>query len=568
MPAQQHTAKLKVEIDGRPFPDPVDSAVVSAFVDNCSSVPDMFQISIRDPHRTVLADTGAKVGSKAKIKVFSEAEPGGELLVSGEVTALEAEFDPDGTMTVIRGFDPSHRLFRGRVTESYTNVTYSDVAGKVAQRAGLDVGTIDPAPTVHQHVSQSNVNDWQFLRGLADEIGFETGCVDGKFEFRRPVRAADAPGTGSLTADGPLQLTLGTTLLRFRSIVTAAEQVKQVKVRGWDVAQKQSVVGVAPAETMGAAIGVRPDTLASVFNSPDYVSVSTPFGSQAEVDAAARALAEQIAGAFAEFEGLARGNPKLRAGRAISLGLVKDPFDGKYTVTSTRHCYDARDGYTVRFTASGRQERSLFGLTSGSGSGSGTTMGPPIYGVVPALITDVNDPENLGRVKLKFPWLSDSFTTDWARTVQLAAGSKRGGVFVSEVNDEVLVAFEQGDVRRPYVMGGLYNGVDKPDLGDGLVDGSGAVVQRSFVSKKGHRLVFNDDSSKSGVTIRTGDGNVEVTLDASATKVIIKSTGDVEVTGVNIKVEASSSLELKGGSGVTIDGGPSVKVTGGVIQLN
>jgi len=139
---------------------------------------------------------------------------------------------------------------------------------------------------------------------------------------------------------------------------------------------------------------------------------------------------------------------------------------------------------------------------------------------------------------------------------------------VGEVNDEVLVAFEQGDVRRPYVMGGLYNGVDKPDLGDGLVDGSGAVVQRSFVSKKGHRLVFNDDSSKSGVTIRTGDGNVEVTLDASATKVIIKSTGDVEVTGVNIKVEASSSLELKGGSGVTIDGGPSVKVTGGVIQLN
>ena len=281
----------------------------------------------------------------------------------------------------------------------------------------------------------------------------------------------------------------------------------------------------------------------------------------------ARALAEQIAGAFAEFEGLARGNPKLRAGRAISLGLVKDPFDGKYTVTSTRHCYDARDGYTVRFTASGRQERSLFGLTSGSGSGSGTTMGPPIYGVVPALVTDVNDPENLGRVKLKFPWLSDSFTTDWARTVQLAAGSKRGGVFVSEVNDEVLVAFEQGDVRRPYVIGGLYNGMDKPDLGDGLVDG-GAVVQRSFVSKKGHRLVFNDDSSKSGVTIRTGDGNVEVTLDASATKVIIKSTGDVEVKGVNIKVEASSSLELKGGSGVTIDGGPSVKVTGGMIQLN
>jgi phage protein D len=564
MPAQQHATKLKIEIDGQALPADVDAAVMSAFVDNSSSLPDMFQITMRDPHRTVLAETGAKVGSTARIKVFSEAEPGGELLVNGEVTALEAEFDTEGTMTVIRGYDHSHRLFRGRVTESYTNASYSDIARKVAQRAGLDLGTIDPAPAIHPHVAQSNVTDWQFVRALADEIGFEAGCVDGKFDFRRPVRADGAPAKGTLASDEPLQLTLGSNLLRFRSIVTAAEQVKQVKVRGWDVAQKQAVVGVAPARTNGASVGVQPESLASTFNSPDYVGVDTPYGTQAEVDAAARALAEQIAGAHAEFEGVARGNAKLRAGKAISLGLVKEPFDGKYTLTSTRHCYDPRGGYTVRFTASGRQERSLFGLASANG----TSAVRRVYGVVPALVTDVNDPQKCCRVKLKYPWLSDTYTSDWARTVQPGAGSHRGGVFVSEVNDEVLVAFEHGDVRRPYVIGGVHNGVDLPELGDGLVDGGGNVMQRSLVSKKGHRLTFNDDNGKSGVAIRTGDGKIELTLDAVGAKVIVKSSGDVEITGMNVKVEASGTLELKGGAGVTIDGGPSVKMSGGVIQLN
>ncbi len=92
-----------------------------------------------------------------------------------------------------------------------------------------------------------------------------------------------------------------------------------------------------------------------------------PYRSQAEVDAAAKALAEQIAGAFAEFEGVARGNPKLRAGTAIAIDNLGAPFDGKYMVTTSRHSYDPTTGYTTHFAVTGRQERSLFGLASGGG---------------------------------------------------------------------------------------------------------------------------------------------------------------------------------------------------------
>src|SRR5579864_1161855 len=137
MPAQQHSTKLKVEVDGSPVAHEVDLAVVSAFVDNCSSLPDMFQVTFRDPHRKILEDAKVKVGSKIKLKVFSDADAGGELLISGEVTALEAEVDPDGTMTLVRGFDLSHRLLRGRNTAAYSNVKYSDIASKLASRAKL-----------------------------------------------------------------------------------------------------------------------------------------------------------------------------------------------------------------------------------------------------------------------------------------------------------------------------------------------------------------------------------------------------------------------------------------------
>ena len=82
-----------------------------------------------------------------------------------------------------------------------------------------------------------------------------------------------------------------------------------------------------------------------------------------------------------------------------------------------------------------------------------------------AQVSDANDPMQQGRVKLTFPWLSETYVSDWARTVQPGAGKDRGAMVLPEVGDEVLVLFEQGDIRRPYVLGGLYNGVDTPPTG-------------------------------------------------------------------------------------------------------
>jgi uncharacterized protein involved in type VI secretion and phage assembly len=129
---------------------------------------------------------------------------------------------------------------------------------------------------------------------------------------------------------------------------------------------------------------------------------------------------------------------------------------------------------------------------------------------------------------------------------QFGAGPNRGALFLPEVDDEVLVAFEQGDMRRPYVVGSLYNGRDKPNEGDGLTQG-GKVSRRGYVSKQGSMLVFFDDPSKDGVALITGNKGLKVSLNNTKTTIHIASNGEVTIEGK---------------SKVTIDGGQELVLTG------
>ena len=218
----------------------------------------------------------------------------------------------------------------------------------------------------------------------------------------------------------------------------------------------------------------------------------------------------------------------------------------------------------------GVHDRTLLGLAGGGGR---RRPRPP--GRSSAVVDDVNDPEQTGRVRVRFPWLDDQYVSGWARTVQPGAGKERGSLVLPEVGDEVLVVFEQGDFRRPYVLGGLYNGVDKPGAqGVPVIDGGkGAVNRRSMVSRRGHRIdLLDEDGRTEGVTVASGDGKLSLVLDATGTTVTVHADGTVTIEGTRgVTVDAGSSkLELKGGQvsitatqGVTVDGGAGpAKVTG------
>ena len=566
--------KPRVEIEGTALASELETLIEQVVVDDHLHLPDMFLLVFRDLEHQVTKQAKLQIGSKVKVSVPSPSGGGGpELLIQGEVTSLEAEYDSLGSRAVVRGYDPSHRLHRGRVTQTYQNVKDSDIAQTIAGRAGLQAGTIDDSQTTHDHVSQANQSDWDFLNARADEIGFEVAVSEGKLHFRKPVASQQAPGQGNFQTSDPLQLVMGQDLLEFRPRLSSSEQVKDVKVRGWDPKAKQAVIGSANAGTTSVQLHATPADLAQKFGGPTYTATEHPLSTQREVDITAKAVAEQIGSVIGEAEGWARGNPKLKAGAAVSVSAVAEDFSGRYTLTHTRHVFDAHAGYRTKIEVSGRQDRSLLGLVV-NGAVPASASGHPIYGVVVAQVTNNDDPEKLGRVKLKFPWLSDSYESDWARMMQLSAGPDSGAVFMPEVNDEVLVAFEMGDVRRPIVVGGLYNGKDKPRLGDGLFD-NGKVKRRGIVSRKGHRFIFFDDPGKSGIALLTSDSAIKVSLNETKKqihivckgKVVIETEDDVSIkSSKKVSIEAGTDLELKGkqsklsGDTVTVSGSQSIKL--------
>jgi uncharacterized protein involved in type VI secretion and phage assembly len=583
-----------VQIDGAALSDDGERLLEQVVVDHHQHLPSMFAISFHDPARDVLSKLGVSIGSTIKIKM---TPPGGspETLIEGEVTGFEAEYDAARMRTILRGYDLSHRLHRGRNTQTYKNVTDSDIARQVAGNASLQIGQIDSTSVTYDHVSQANQSDWDFLKSRAREIGYEMGMEEGKFYFRQPVSASQAPPAASYRSKGvPEQLVFGDDLMEFRPRVTSAEQVSTVNVRGWDPDQKQVVVGSASAATVAATLQDDPNTLAGTFGGPTFTIVDRPLPQQPMADGAASSAVEIISGAFAEADGVARGNPKLKAGSTISIGVVGDHFEGQYTLSGARHVF-GEDGYRTHFVVSGRQDRSLLGLASlGASNGHASAGGPAINGVVIAQVTDNNDPNDQARVKLKFPWLDDNYESDWARVTQLGAGPNSGALFMPEVNDEVLVAFEFGDIRRPYVVGSLYNGQDTPNLGSSLFN-NGKVARRGFVSRVGHMMIFfdDDDNSKKGIALISSDGNLKISLNETNSEIHISSQGKVHLecqqdmtleSQANIKLsaqqglslEAGTNLDLKGTSGATLDGGPQLemkssgqtKVSGTMVDVN
>jgi uncharacterized protein involved in type VI secretion and phage assembly len=160
---------------------------------------------------------------------------------------------------------------------------------------------------------------------------------------------------------------------------------------------------------------------------------------------------------------------------------------------------------------------------------------------------------------------------------QLGAGANRGAVFLPEVGDEVVVGFNQGDQSYPIVLGSLYNGIDTPNEGDNLVDGtSGGVRRRGIVSKDGHMLVFFDAEGDDGVALLSGDKSLRISLNQTATTIKVSATGTVTIDGSNgVKITSSSdiSLEAQGtlslqGSQVQISAQGPVSVSGTPIKLN
>jgi phage protein D/phage baseplate assembly protein gpV len=607
-----------IKIGGQDVSQDFENAILEIIVDTSLYLPSMFTIKLMDPQLKWVDDALLDIGKEVQIQMKADENEGptqAAILIKGEITALEPLFSPGGeTALVIRGNDKSHRLHRGKKTRTFLQVKDSDLVSRIAGEAGLTPSS-DTTSTTYDYVLQNNQTNMEFLMSRAERIGYQVYSAEGTLYFKK--------GDATL-ATGP-DLVYLENLLSFQPCWTTSGQADKTIVRGWDPKGKAAIESQkAPTTSLnqGGMTQTGGAKSQAAFSSAEAVVTDRPVFTAAEAEELATGLGNDIGREFVQAEGICEGDPRVKAGCKVAVKGVGTRFSGSYFVTSATHVY-AIDGYTVHFSISGRQPNTLSHLLeSGNGHAEGSGL---VQGVVTAMVTNVSDPDDLGRVKVKYPWMGKvngaEIESFWVRIASPMAGAQRGFMYLPEINDEVLVAFEHGDVHRPYIVGALWSSTDQPPKKNSEASASGKVNQRvlktraghliilddkqgeeqiSITSKSGHTVILNDKSGSESITVQDKTKNNKMVIDSTKNSMTIDVAGDFVVTAkgkitlqstmdmtldskaqakfnsmgpMNIESKAPAALkgikvDVNGNTMVSINGGPMTQIQGGIVKIN
>lgn len=587
MPKESLVAsQIGVLINSNSLPEETFGLLAELTVDQHTHLPHTFTLRFFDPDLKLL--DGDTFHLNHKVKINAQTLGGTEIeLIEGEITGIEPEFKEGmNAELVIRGYDASHSLYRITTSTTFLNSKDSDLAAKIAGKLGLQQ-EIEDTKTVYDHIYQHNQSDLHFLMQRAWRIGYECYVDDGTLHFHPPH-----------SAKSQVKLIWGQELLSFSPRMTMTEQVNRVVVQGWDVSKKAAITGEAQKGKLFPTLGTDKNNIDAPwedrFPEGKLVIVDQPVVSQEEAKRLASARLDELSGAFIEAEGSAFRRPDIRAGKRVHLDGLGKRFSGDYLVTAATHVYSAA-GLTTHFSVRGSRTGLL------TEQMVDLRRGERWQGLVPAIVTNTDDPRNWGRVKVKFPWMSDADESDWARVICAGAGPTAGIFIMPEVNDEVMVAFVHGEFGQPVVLGGLWNGqAEIPGDGRSAAKGEKPKVRlwRSLIghqiaihddkknkveltTAKGHKVTLDDAEqkiaivSKSGLEISLNDNGNEITV-SSKGKVVIKATSEMQIesggnltikANGNVQVDAMGNLQLKGTANASLQSAAKVGLSAPAISL-
>jgi phage protein D/phage baseplate assembly protein gpV len=554
-----HVAGVEVLVAGQALDPKWRDSLLEVKVVDSLTLPDMAQIRISDAKGENVDSHPLQLGKDIEIKAAATGERSTTRIFKGQIAAVEPEFTQTGCVISVRAYDKAHKLNRERKTRTFQQSSASNMAQKLAGEAGL-TPRITATTLVHEFFQQSNESDWDFLWRLALMHDYEVVVDDAELHFRPANKATGAP----------LTLTWQQELLSFRPRISGVQQPQSVNVRAWDPKAKAVVNGSASSPTTSSQPGVPRAKVSNDLGGGTTAVSDRVAVSAAEANEIAKSTLARLADAFYEADGTAFGNPKITAGTKVQIAGVGSTFGGTFTVTSSTHLYRGTTGYTTSFQISGRSSRSILEL-----------IRPPqerdwAASLVVGVVTNNNDPDQLGRVRVKYPSLSDKEESQWARVATPSSGNQRGLMMLPQPEEEVIVGFEHGDTRRPIVVGSVFNGREKPGQ-ELLLDRKGALgvvsndkihlhSKQDFEIKSDQKMVVEVQSDlnekvqgnfKSEVT---GNGNLK------AQQYVVEAGSSMTVKGVSVTVEASASLTLKGAT-VDIQGSGPVNIKGAIINL-
>ena len=557
--AEKHVSGIDVLVAGTKLDPKWRDLTLEVKVVDSLTLPDMAMVRLSDPKGDAVDSHPLQLGKDIEIKTSAKGANATTSIFKGQIAAVEPEFTAKGCIISIRAYDKAHKLNRQRKTRTFQQMSASDMVRKIAGENGLSP-KIKSTSVVHEFFQQSNETDWDFCWRLALMHDYEIVVVDTALEFRPANETA-----GAATA-----LTWQDNMISFRPRMSGVQQPKTVNIRAWDPKNKQAVTGSASSPQTSSQPGVQRSKVSNDLGGGTTAIADRVAANNGEANALAKATLSRMADAFFEADGVAFGEPAIKAGSKVQIKGVGTQFSGTYTVTSSTHSYRGTTGYQTTFQISGRSSRTLLEL-----------MRPPkerdwSANLVVGVVTNNNDPEQMGRVRVKYPSLSDSEESAWARVATPSAGNMRGLLMLPQPNEEVIVGFEHGDARRPIVVGSLFNGRDKP--GADLLqnrDGSFALLSNEKIHQHAKKDIEIKSDQNMVVEIKqdskhtvkgsythetTGTGKLK------AQSYTVEAGTSMTVKGVSVTVEASAALTLKGAT-VDIQGSGPVNIKGAIINI-
>ena len=581
-------APITLKVGGTDLDPKFANRLIDVKVRQSLLAPDVADVRIMDPRTgdpsedfSFIKSASYAIGKEIEILTGGPDASAPKRIFKGTIATLEPEFGEDSVIAAFRAYDQSRKLTRGRQTRTFKNMSVSDVMQTVLQGAGFQPD-VSSTSVVHEWLQQTEESDWDFLWRLARSVDYVMIVEDKK---------AKLGPLSEMTTDVPfLEWGKGQSqhrLFSFLPTLSAAQVPEKVVAIAHDAKSHQEWIGEAPTFSETLLAESQASGKVKTDGSPIYTGtayrLATTAANQSEINAKAKAIAARLLQTAAEATGVAEGRPDLIPGAKVEVKSI-GPFAGKYIISEAIHTYRGGSGYRTQILCAGPAARSLGQLMGAGSNGHGSYGSQFVLGVV----TNNNDPDKMGRVKVKFSTLrSQEGETEswWARIASPSTGPNRGVMMLPQVNEEVLIGFEHGDTARPFVLGSLWHGKALP--GDDLVskqDGSFVVRSDKQVNMKAQKEIVVEAGKDFTVTVggktkmkTTGDVEDETsgqrkikttgnTTIESTGNVTIKSSGQMQIEAATISVKGQGKLDLEAPM-VNIKGSAAVIIDGGIIKL-
>jgi Rhs element Vgr protein len=451
----------------------------------------------------------------------------------GLVTRIDLANSIDGMNTVvIFANSPTIALDGARRNAFYHEQNAGDIIGAILRNYPLTLGSTETADGDLKYCVQYRETDYDFIMRLAGDSGLFAFYNGQEFRVVKPA-AADTEDLLWRETLGSFTMKLGTAQPEFTAQVYNYEQKKMYQ---------QDTGSLASEASLSQLSQVAPDASKEVFKNTGFSSSPKVVADAQSLDAILKRERNRSMGRMITCHGRSIV-PKVAVGHSVRISGM-GALEGQYLIRRIHHLLDESGRYSNTFECTPLdiaypQQRSAR---------------EKVTNLQSAEVLDNNDPDKLGRVKVKFPWL-ESEETIWVRVLTPHAGPDRGWYSLPEIGDEVLVGYEFGSPDYPIALGALYNKEGAPP--SAAPDPENNV--KLFSTKSGNQIIIKDESGSEEIAISTKDGENKIVMAMSGPTITIESKGDINLKGKNISFESEQEFTMKSGANMKVEAGANLE---------